>query len=668
MDSRLKTASLASALFLLNVYICHELFGIEYLRHMGSIEAAYIGISRYAMAHWRDLTWFPLWYDGIPYQNTYPPLLHLCVALIATLRGISPALAYHWTTALAYCLGPIALFALALRLTQSRWAAFLAGAFYSTTSISAWLILPVRADLGGPLYPRRLQALVYYGEGPHVSALTLLPLAILFLDLALNRSTPRRRAPQFLLATVAMAAVVVTNWLAAFALALMVVAYMVAKLEPKRWQRDFLWLALIAAAAYCLASPWIPPSTIAVTQFNAKSIGGDYSSAYAALPLWGVVTALSVVALKFLTRRLGVAVEFAILFTFLTALPTLGYEWFHVSIIPQPSRYHLEMEMGFALLFGFLAHAAFRNRPQWIASLAILVMVLAMVQPVRRYRNYARNFLLRTIDITTTSEWKNAQWLNQHWTGERVMLPGSDSFWLTAFSNTPELTGGFDQGRTDPVIPIVLYGVTSSEAMGQHDAEYSVLWLKALGVQAVGVSGPASTEVYKDFRNPKKFDGVLKPLWRDGGDVIYRVGSPHASLARIVPRWAVVKRAPINALDVEEAMRYVAALDDPAMPRADFEWTTTHSAHITTNLQADQSVSIQIAFHPGWHAVMNDRVIPIRRDGLGLMVLDPQAAGHAVIDITYDGGMEMRIAHWLCALVAIALVAASARAILKKSW
>ena len=101
MRERLKSPLLAIFLFLANVYVCRNLFQVEYLRHMGSIEAAYIGISRYAIGHWRDLTWFPLWYNGIPYQNTYPPLLHLGVALIAWVRGITPAHAYHWTIAVA---------------------------------------------------------------------------------------------------------------------------------------------------------------------------------------------------------------------------------------------------------------------------------------------------------------------------------------------------------------------------------------------------------------------------------------------------------------------------------------------------------------------------------------------------------------------------------------
>jgi len=97
---RTQSLVLAALLFLINAYVCRGLFAMEYLRHMGSIEAAYIGISRYMLAHWHDYSWFPVWYAGIPAQNTYPPLLHWIVALVALLRGISPVHSHHWVTAI----------------------------------------------------------------------------------------------------------------------------------------------------------------------------------------------------------------------------------------------------------------------------------------------------------------------------------------------------------------------------------------------------------------------------------------------------------------------------------------------------------------------------------------------------------------------------------------
>ena len=109
-------------------------FWLEYSQCMGSIEAAYISISRYMLENWRDLTWFPLWYGGIPFQNTYPPLLHALVAGFAAVAGVSPARAHHAVTAMFYCLGPVAVYFLALRLTSSRWFSFWAGLVYSVLS------------------------------------------------------------------------------------------------------------------------------------------------------------------------------------------------------------------------------------------------------------------------------------------------------------------------------------------------------------------------------------------------------------------------------------------------------------------------------------------------------------------------------------------------------
>jgi hypothetical protein len=634
---------MVGVLFGINFYICRELFRVEYLRHMGSIEGAYIGIGRYAMGHWRDLTWFPLWYNGVPYQNTYPPLLHWGVALIAWMRGISPAHAYHWTTALAYCLGPVALFALVRRLSGSCWAGFAAGLIYTALSPSAWLIADIAHDMGSAFRPRRLQTLVFYGEGPHVAAMTLLPLAILLVDLAVRK----RRGTFVAGAAVALAAVVLTNWLAGFALALGICAYMLATAE--KW-RDLLFVAAIGAAAYGLAMPWVPPSTIAVTQFNARTVGADYTMVYRALPGWLAAMGCGLVVLKFATRRLSSGLQFGVFFSFLTVLITLSEAWFHAPIVPQAVRYQLEMEMALAILGALWAYEIFKRAPQKVAMSAMVLLVLLLVVPMRISRHYARASLISTIDITQTSEWKTADWLNRNWSGERVMLPGSSRYWLTAFSDTPEMGGGFDQGTTDEVLRPAGFWIT------RGTEEASVLWLKALGVQAVGVSGPGSTEVYRDFPDPKKFEGLLEPMWKDGGDVLYRVGKAHRSLARVVPRIDLVARTPANGEDVNPLRGYVQALADPGMPEARLTWTSAHTGRIVTDLGAGQVVSLQIAWHRGWHARVDGKDIPIARDALGMMTIYPLRSGPYVIDLTYDGGVEMRLATWVSGITGVILL------------
>jgi hypothetical protein len=632
---------MAVVLAAINFYICRELFGIEYLQNMGSIEGAYIGISRYAMAHWRDLTWFPLWYNGVPYQNTYPPLLHFGVALIAWVRGITPAHAYHWTTALAYCLGPVTLFALVRRLSGSRWAGFMAGLLYTALSPSAWLIGAIRYDVGGSLHPRRLQALAYYGEGPHVAAMTLLPLAILLVDLAVRK----RKGYWVAAAAATLAAVVLTNWLAAFALALGIGAHMLATVG--KW-RDVVFLGVIGAAAYGLAMPWAPPSTIAVTQFNAQTVGGDFSMVYRTLPIWVAAIGCGLAVLKFAIRRWPGGLQFGVFFSFLTVVITLSDAWFHRPIVPQAGRYHLEMEMALTMLAGMAAYEVFRWMPRRIEMGAAILLVVMLVPVVRSVRRYARMSLMLTTDITKTSEWKTADWLHRNWQGERVMLPGSSAYWLTAFSDTPELGGGFDQGRIQDELRVADYWITRGVA--EKNPETSVLWLKALGVQAVGVSGA----------DPQKFEGVLEPLWRDGGDVLYRVGRGHLSVARVVPRSRLVGRMPVSETDVDALRGYVAALEDPGMPEARVSWTSAHAGRIETELGAGQVVSLQMAWHPGWHARVGGAAVSVEKDALGMMTISPPG-GRVAIDLVYDGGVEMRIADWVCGITVVMLIVAGLR-------
>ena len=650
-----QTALLALALFLLNLYICRELFRIEYLPFMGSIEGAFIGISRYIQAHWSDLTWYPLLNDGTPFPTTYPPLLNLTVALVASLRGISTAHAYHWVTALAYCLGPVALFALVLRLTASRWAAFVAGLIYSSVSMSAWLVPDIARDLGSPFFPRRLQAMVFYGEGPHVSSMTLLTLALLCLDLAIAK----RRAPYFLLAALAFAATATTNWLGAFAIVLIVVPYALAQLGPRGWTwRHFAWLALIGVAAYCLAMPLMPPSTIAVLQMNAKSTGGDYSSAYRSGLLWGSVILIALAAIKTAMRKLAPHLQFAVLFAFLMSLIALADAWKQVAIVPMAVRYHLEMEMALATVIAVVAHALLRDRPGWIRAVSLAALLLALIVPIRTDRKYARG-LLRSIDIQSTIEWKTANWLNHGWTGGRVLMPGSSAFWQGAFSDVPQLWG-FDQAVTDYTIRVAEFAFYNTDPAFPQDGEDTVLWFKAFGVQAVGVAGPLSNVVWKPYRNTKKFEGLLQPIWRDGpDDVIYRVGAGPASLARVIPRNALVSKAPLHGLDVDPLRPYVAALDDLSLPRADFRWTTAHSAEISATLESNQLLSVQMAWHQGWHATANGKPTPVLRDAIGLMYIDPQIGGPSKIEMVYDGGTEMRAARVISLLTALLLVAAS---------
>src|SRR5215471_15651937 len=91
-----RTLGCAALLFALNAYITLPLFHTDYTRQMGSIEAAYIGLARYASQHWNDMGWFPLWYGGIPFLDGVAPLrkprvrFHRRPRLLADLARLPP--------------------------------------------------------------------------------------------------------------------------------------------------------------------------------------------------------------------------------------------------------------------------------------------------------------------------------------------------------------------------------------------------------------------------------------------------------------------------------------------------------------------------------------------------------------------------------------------------
>ena len=360
---RAQNVLLAALLFLMNAYVCRGLFGMEYLRHMGSIEAAYIGISRYMLAHWRDFSWFPLWYAGIPAQNTYPPLLHWMVALAALLRGISPAHAHHWVTAIFYCLGPVALFALTLRLSGSRRAAFIAGVLYSVLSPSEWLMPAIgRATGSVPSGAADGAGLRWRGTARHrahsASARDSLPRSRAG---AQARTLFRARRVQLCFGRPDE-----LDWSRGFGARRGRVSCREGKFPANASRATSAFIVFLAVAAYCLASPWIPPSTIAAVQTNSKFIGGDYSHTGAELLRWTPAALLILLVLKLILRgaprRTSNSPSSS---PFSPRLHPLAVTWAKVAIVPQPERYHLEMELALALLAGLLLDAGLR-----LASLA----------------------------------------------------------------------------------------------------------------------------------------------------------------------------------------------------------------------------------------------------------------------------------------------------------
>jgi hypothetical protein len=633
---------LPMALFLLNLFLVRRLLGIEYLDEMGSIESSHIAIARWARLHWGELSWFPLWYGGIPYLNTYPPLLHRLVAAVSALAGLSVPHAYHALTAIFYSLGPVALYALAVRLGGSRLFSFAGGLFYSLVSTSAWLIPAVRRDAGDAWGLRRLQDMVQYGEGPHIAAMTLLPLALCLLATAFEKKRPA----WWFAAVLGLASVPLTNWLGAAALAMAVPALLLARedgFRPATW----LKAAAVGVLAYGIASPLIPPSYIATVAHNERFTSGAVAAG--SIRLAFVCSGLAIAAVSiWLCRkfRLPQGLLFAWLFLLPVAMITLAAEWYGVPLAHQAGRYHVEMEMALALFAVFLAQWLLHGTTRrLLVTLACLAVLAAGYGVVRCAKVAARR--IRPIEIASTIEYREAKWFERNLPGRRVFAPGSVGFFLNVFTDVPQFAGGVDQAVVNPLWTDVQYQVLTGDNAGDKEGEVATLWLKAFGVSAVGVSGPGSKETFKPFRNPKKFDGLLPELWREGDDVIYRIPRRSNSLAHVVRPSDLPPRHPEGGLDMDPVRHYVAALDDPALPAASMTWQSHDRALIQAQMQTGQVVSVQATYHPGWHASVNGAPRPVKPDNLGQVVIEPDCQGQCTIEYLFSPGLDLQICRLL---------------------
>jgi hypothetical protein len=686
-----KTLACAALLFALNACITPRLFVTAYTIQMGSIEAAFIGLARYASQHWNDMGWFPLWYGGIPYPDSYPPLLHWVVGLGVTVAGVSPGLAYHFVTAVIYSLGPVTLFWMAWRLSGNRACALVAGIGYSLISPTCLLVSQARLDSDGFWGPRRLITLVIWGEGPHAASMCLLPLAIGMLHVAHQKRKPW----VWVAAALSIAAVPMTNWLGGMALAICVVSYLFAGLpERRKLVPTLLCTGALGVYAYAIDLPWLSPATIAVIRANAPRVANNFQSDWTQRKFAFAVAAAFLLGAWAMARcNVPRHTRFAWLASLVLASSALGRLWFNLSLLPQPDRYHLEMDMflwvaavftvwplllkwwgrlqpagsfsapsaqplsqpsrsWFSLSFLCDLCASALNPPlrQWLLprlpSLAIILVLFIACVPIVKHQRRAARWIARPIDISTTIEYKTAKWLDAHMPGARVFAPGTIGFWLNAFSDAPQLTGGFDNGIRNPTVSDVIFHVYAGDKQ-----EYMVNLLRAYGCDAMIGGGTDSAEFYHPISHAEKLQG-LTALWRDGGDAVYDIPRRGRSLAHVM-RVADQMQRPLARYGFSALDPYLAALDNPDYPPAEFRWRAPSAATITAVMNPVQILSVQIAWDKGWNVSVGGRRVHTWADTLGQMVVEPRCSGPCTVELKYDGGTEGRDA-WAIHRLALA--------------
>ena len=641
MIHRKRVLSIGVALFALNAFMCWPLFRIEYLDQFPSNEGSWITFAKFLQENWPHVNWFPLFDAGIPFENTYLPGVSAMVALVSMVGHCSPAHAIHAIAALAYSLAPVFLFLFAReisgRLAPSVWAAVL-WSLFSPSIVFPTLFLDLNTHWG----LRRLRNIVVFGETPHNVALCLLPLSLLLTWRYLERPTVRR----FALAALAAAAVMFTN---AFGLVAVVLSSVIlcATGKSPSW-KQLASVGGIQFAAYLVVCRFLPPSLIRVLERNSQFVGGDYRFTLRTIGLTGCFLAILVVLWASTRRLSNPMLQFAILFSVCFG----GITWLGlagINLLPQPVRYHLEMEPGLCLLGVFLLEPMIRRIPGRLALAASLICIAPLVWVGIKDWRFARR-LIHPADITHSVPFREARWIATNLPGQRVLVSSQGQFLFNLFSDNPQMGAGHDPSAPNPVQLLAIRAIYEGQ-----NGPISVLWLKAFGCGAIVVPGRDSEDHFHWIANPDKFEGRLPLLWRESGESIYQIPQRTASLAHIIPRSAVVGTQPRNGLDVGELRRYVDALESAALPSASIVWENPDHARIAAKMDFSEVLSVQITYDPGWEARIGNRKVKTSADGLGFIVIDPECADCS-IDLEFTGGRERKAALAVSLLVVLGLL------------
>jgi hypothetical protein len=639
----------AALLLALNVWIAHGLFSVEFLGFQSN-EAAFISLGRIYRDHWRDLAWFPFFDCGMPIENAYQPLLPALTAALSGIFGLSIGRAFHMIAAAAYCLGPVTLFWFCWEWSGTLAISLIAGLLYSLVSPAAILFPAVRAVSGGAWTAQRLFNVVYYGEDPHSLALTVLPVGLLFL----HRLAVRRDGWSFIGAVISCGAVVTTNAFGAASVALGAVCTALAL------GSGFAWILAAGVVSWCLVSPWIPPALLGDIQSIALSTRGFYQGG------WIRDAAIALVLVLFgviwwLTRRMESRfARFVLLFApWMCAFPIAFYAA-EITLVPQPHRYQLELEMAVCLVLAVLCGLLLEKGMVWRGVVAAGLAAL-MIHQIPAYRKFAHD-LIRPVEITQTAEYRLAKWIDVNMPGERVMVSGDAAWLFNVYSDNPQMSAGHDASTPNFMQQVAVYQLYTGMNAGERDAEVSLFWLKAFGNQAITIPGAGTAEIYKPYVDAGKFEHVLPVLMRDHGDTIYEVPERSRSLFHVIPAGAVVTRQPVHGLDLEPARAYVAALDDGTLPVVKPEWQGLSKVAFRTNMTPGQVIAVQMNYAPGWRARVGGNARTVRKDGLGMMIVDPQCNGDCAVEMEFGATAETWICRVLSGAAALLLLAFAIRA------
>ena len=633
--------------FLFTAVLIRPYFKAKYTDKWASIESTFIGDARFLSDHWPHPQWQPLWYAGTRFDYIYPPALRYGTAAISKVTGFWPVKAYHFYTAFLYAIGIAGVYLLMRVGTGSRGCAWLAAVSTSLMS-PIFLFMPRFRGDAWLLHPQRLGVLVKYGEGPHMSALALIPIALAFTWLALEK--PRLWA--IAAAALFSAGVASNNFYGATALATLYPILVWSFWITRQDKRIVLPALVIPVLAYGLTAFWLVPSYFAVTSANMKYVS-EHGTTWS---LW--VAVVVAIAFAVTTDRLARAKTARTWEVFLAGavvfftLNVLGNFYFNFRVTGEPTRLLPELDMIYIMMIVYFLHWMW-HRPQVVWHGVAIVLVLAAFWTTHNYLLRAWDIVPSWPDHTNRVEYRVTDWLWKNMPDARAYPTGSVRFWFDTWHDLAQVGGGSEQGLLNSQVEPAQW-----ETNLGPDPKPTILWMQSMGVDAICVADKQSQEIFKDFQYPHKFDGVLPVLFDDKqGNVIYKVPRRWPDRIRVVEtaRLRAVKPPRYND-DMEYLQAYGDVVEKGPDSPATLKRAGTDAMRAHAKVGPGQSVLVQETYDPAWHAWSGGTPLVVRKDAMDMMVIDAPPGDHE-ISIAFLTPLENKVGRVLTLLTLVTILA-----------
>jgi hypothetical protein len=285
-------------------------------------------------------------------------------------------------------------------------------------------------------------------------------------------------------------------------------------------------------------------------------------------------------------HKVPVKATFFLVWLTLSVLPVSAFYLLGNHLVPEPSRFTLELNLGLILAAAALIDLA----PKYRVALLVVTCTLG-TWGATGFLNRAWGLQPRNADVEGLVSYQAAQWLAHNARDERVFVSGELTGALQVWTDVRQVGGGTDQGALNPVILAANREITRS---CNDDAVVAEYWLRALASPYIVMHDAKSAEYYHPYVRPEHFSH-LEMAWTNGaGDKILRLPLPDVEEAVVVDM-TQLSRLPAfhSTADVEFLNAYVEWSKGTRPAR--LRWLDNHRATI-------EAVLVKTNYDPGWRA------------------------------------------------------------------